>query len=151
MRTLIFTCLTLLYGGALAEPVPLEVDKNIKPSASKKYIRSVHLEIPTNTTDMQRIRLGIIDGMLQTKGRIWTYEGEGDGYYLARFDYRGNVVIVRIEYNEQFVQLKYEGAHGGLACTNNVEGICYKNHKGYYNYTKNLRAAILQQFPAVGE
>lgn len=146
MRTLIFTCLMLLYGAALAEPVPLEVDKSIKPSSSKKYIRSVHLEILTNTTDMQRIRLGIIDGMLLTKGRIWTYEGEGDGYYLARFDYRGNVVIVRIEYNEQFVQLKYEGAYGGLACTNNVAGICYKNHKGYYNYTKNLRAAIAQQF-----
>lgn len=129
-----------------ARPMPLDLDKSVKNSSSKRYIRAVHLEIPMNTSDLQRIRLGIIDGMLRTKGRIWTYEGEGDGYYLARFDYRGNAVIVRIEYNEQFVQLKYESAFGDMVCENNIDGICYKNARNYYNYTKNLRAAILQQF-----
>lgn len=146
MRKLILVTLVLAFGVVSAEPGPFEVDKSVKNSSSKKYIRSVHLEIPTNTTDMQKIRLGIIDGMLLTKGRVWTYEGEGDGYFLARFDYRGNVLIVRIEYNEQFVQLKYESAYGDLVCANDIEGICYKNHKGYYNYTKNLRTAISQQF-----
>jgi hypothetical protein len=78
------------------------------------------------------------------------YESEGDGYILARFDYRGNTTVMRIEYSEKLVQLKYHGAIYDFVCGNLVDGICYKNQRGYYNYTKNLRASIAQQFSNSG-
>ena len=142
MRLVVFFVLLLSFGLSAAEPGPLVIDKKIKPKSSNKHIEAVHLEIPIQAADLGQVRLNIIDGMLKTRGRIWTYEGEGDGYILARFDYRGNITVMRIEYNEQYVQLKYHGAVNDTACQNLVDGICYRNNRGYYNYTKNLRAAI---------
>jgi hypothetical protein len=106
----------------------------------------VHLEIPTNTSDVQKIRFAIIEGMLQTKGRAWTFEGEGDGYILARFDYRGHTIVMRIEYNQELIQLKYHAGSEAYECRTMVgDGICYKNHKNYYSYTGNMRNSVQRQ------
>lgn len=150
MRLTILLLLALGFGAASAGPAPLVIDKKAKPKTSSKNILAVHEEIHTNTTDLREIRYRIVEGMLKTRGRIWTYDGEGDGYILARFDYRGNIQVMRIEYNEQYVQLKYHSAYNDLVCKNLIDGICYDNARGYYNYTKNLRASIAEQFQASG-
>ncbi len=90
-------------------------------------------------------RLAIIDGMLNTKGIAWVFEGEGEGYILARFDYRGDTNVIRIEFDEKLVQLKYHDALGDYICKNNIDGICYRNGRGYYNYIKNLRKSISRE------
>lgn len=131
---------------AMAEPGPLVVDKKVRKMAKARHIESVHLEIPTNTTDLAAIRYAIVQGMMVTKGRIWTYEGEGDGYIIARFDYRSHTIAVRIEYNEEWIQLKFHGGSDAYECEILVDdGICYRNHDNYYKYTKNLRTSIVQQ------
>jgi len=133
-------------GVAMAAPKPFVFDKNVRNRTNASPIKKVHLEIPTNTTDLAKTRYAIIQGMLQTKGRSWTFEGEGDGYILARFDYRGHTIIMRIEYNEELIQLKYHGGSKAYECKTLVgDGICYKNHKNYYGYTANMRDSILSQ------
>ena len=128
---------------ALADPEPLVLPKSGRGRASNGDIEAVHKEIATGTTDVSKIQLAIIKGMLETKGRAWTYDGEGDGYILARFDYRGHAIVTRVEYNQAFVQLKYHGGSEVYQCENlQKNDICYKNHKGYFNYTKNFRASI---------
>jgi hypothetical protein len=97
--------LVFAFSTLCAEPTPLEIDGSVKKKTSDKNIRLVHAEIPTDTSDLAQIRYRILQAMLTTRGRIWTYEGEGDGFFLARFDYRGNSTLMRIEYNEQLVQL----------------------------------------------
>ena len=129
-------------GVAYAGPSELIIDSSIKPSSSHRYIRAVHKEIEIYTNDLKKLRYAIVDGMLTTKGYAWVYEGEGDGYILARFDYRGNTNVVRIEYDESMVQLKYHSALGQYVCQKLVADICYKNEKGYYKYVKNLRKSI---------
>jgi len=136
--------------GALADPSPLVIAKSKKGRTSTGNIEAVHLEIATGTTDLSKIRLAIVNGMLETKGRVWTYEGEGNGYILARFDYRGHTIVSRIEYNQALVQLKFHGGSKAYECENLQEnGVCYKNHKGYFNYTKNLRTSIARNLQLV--
>lgn len=150
MKKILMFVLLGWAAGAFADPAPLVVDTSKRGRPSVDTIAAVHLEIPTGTTDLNKIRLGIVDGMMQTKGRVWTYEGEGDGFILARFDYRGHIIIMRIEYNQDLVQLKYHGASKGLECENlQPNGVCYKNHRNYYNYTKNLRFSIIRQLRLV--
>jgi len=133
-------------GVAMAAPERLVFDKNVRNRTNASPIKKVHLEIPTNTTDRVKIRYAIIQGMIRTKGRTWTFEGEGDSYILARFDYRGHTIIMRIEYDGELIQLKYHGGSEAYECKNLVaDGICYKNHKNYYGYTGNLRTSILRQ------
>ena len=143
MKNILMVVLLSWTVGALGDPGPLVIDKSKKGRVSDSKIRSVHQEIATGTTDLRKIRLAIVNGMLETKGRVWTYEGEGDGYILARFDYRGHTIDSRIEYNQTLVQLKFHGGSEDYECENLQEdGVCYKNHKGYYNYTPNLRTSI---------
>jgi len=143
MRNILIVVLLGWAAGALADPGPLVIDKSGRGRTSDGNIKAVHQEIATGTTDLRKIQLAIVNGMIQTKGRAWTYEGEGDGYILARFDYRGHTIVTRIEYNQALVQLKFHGGSEAYECENLQEnGVCYKNHKGYFNYTKNLRASI---------
>ncbi len=133
-------------GVALAEPAPLVIDKKVRNRSGPGAIKDVHLEIPTNTADLVKIRYAIIQGMLQTKGRAWTFEGEGDGFILARFDYRGHTIAMRIEYNQELIQLKYYAGSEAYECKTLVaDGICYKNHKNYFSYTGNMRSSIVRQ------
>ena len=138
-------CCLLFSFQVTGEPSILKIDKSKKPFSSEKYINAVHKEIPTYTDDLNRIRYAILEGMLRTKGYAWVFEGEGDGYILARFDYRGDINVMRIEYNQSMVQLKYHDAFGDLVCKNLVDDICYDNRRGYYNYIKNLRRSIETQ------
>ncbi|MCL1036014.1 hypothetical protein L2750_02450 [Shewanella submarina] len=135
----------LLSSPGFAKPVPLVIDSSAKPKSFERYINAVHKEIPVNGKSVGQIRYAIFEGMLKTKGFSWVYEGEGDGYILARFDYRGDTNVMRIEYDEDYVQLKYHAALGDYVCKNLIEDICYKNGRGYYNYIKNLRKSIHQQ------
>lgn len=133
-------------GVAMAEPAPFVFDKDVRNKKNASSVKKVHLEIPTNTTDLTRIRYAIIEGMLQTKGRAWTYEGDGDGYILARFDYRGHTIVMRIEYNQELIQLKYHAGSEAYECRTLVgDGICYQNHKNYYGYTGNMRNSVQRQ------
>ncbi|QDF74500.1 MULTISPECIES: hypothetical protein [Shewanella] len=129
----------------LAEPSVLSIKQSVKPKSSDRYIRAVHQEIETHNIGLEKIRYAILMGMLNTKGFAWVYDGEGEGYILARFDYRGDTNVMRIEYDESMVQLKYQDALGDYQCANLIDGICYKNGRGYYNYIKNLRASIARQ------
>lgn len=150
MKNLLILILLGWVGGALGDPAPLVIDKSGRGRVSNGDIEGVHQEIVTATTDLRRIQLAIVNGMIQTKGRAWTYEGEGDGYILARFDYRGHTIVTRIEYNQTLVQLKFHGGSEAYECVNLQEnGVCYKNHKGYFNYTKNLRASIARNLQLV--
>ncbi len=150
MKNILIVMLLSWSASAIGDPGPLVIDKSSKGRASDSKIESVHQEIATGTTDLRKIQLAIVNGMLETKGRTWTYEGEGDGYILARFDYRGHTIVVRIEYNQEFVQLKFHGGSEAYECENLQEdGVCYKNHKGYFNYTKNLRISIASNLQLV--
>ncbi len=150
MKNILVVVLLSWSAGALGDPAPLVIDKSSRGRASDGKIESVHQEITTGTTDLRKIRLAIINGMLETKGRAWTYEGEGAGYILARFDYRGHTIVSRIEFNQALVQLKYHGGSEAYECENLQEdGVCYKNHKGYFNYTQNLRISIARNLQLV--
>lgn len=143
MKKILIVVILSWTATALAAPEPLVIDKSKRGRTSDGNIKAVHQEMTTGTTDLKKIQLAIVRGMLETKGRAWTYEGEGDGFILARFDYRGHTIVVRIEYDESWVQLKFHGGSKAYQCENlREDGVCYKNHKGYFNYTKNLRASI---------
>ncbi|TPH15577.1 hypothetical protein [Litorilituus lipolyticus] len=137
-----FLCLPL---AVIAEPSVLKVNKRLKLKSSTKYIQAVHKEIHVSGKSPEAIKFAILDGMLRTKGYKWTFEGEGKGYILAGFDWRGDTNIMKIEFNESLIQLKYHQAWGDYVCKNLIEGVCYKNDRSYYNYVKNLRLSIEQQ------
>ncbi|WP_394204651.1 hypothetical protein [Shewanella waksmanii] len=146
LKTLFYSCLLFSLSAIIqAAPAKFDVNKNIKPKSSDRYILAVHKEIETNNIGLEKTRYAILEGMLTTKGFAWVYDGEGDGYILARFDYRGDTNVMRIEYDESLVQLKYHQALGDYQCKNLVDDICYKNGRGYYNYIKNLRVSIAKQ------
>jgi len=150
MKSILIVLLLSWTAGALGEPGPLVIDKSSKGRTSDGNIAAVHQEMTTGTTDLRKIQLAIVNGMLETRGRVWTYEGEGDGYILARFDYRGHAIVMRVEYNQELVQLKFHGGSESYECKNLQEnGVCYKNHKGYFNYTKNLRTSIVSKLQSV--
>ena len=145
MKNILLVVLLGWAAGAIGDPGPLVIDKSSRGRASDGKIESVHQEMTTGTTDLRKIRRAIINGMLETKGRAWTFEGDGDGYILARFDYRGHSIVSRIEYNQALVQLKFHAGSEAYECKNLQEdGVCYKNHRGYFNYTKNLRTSIVR-------
>ncbi|MEL4360316.1 hypothetical protein [Shewanella algae] len=128
-----------------AAPGELVINKNAKPKSSNSYIEAVHKEIPVAGACEAQVRYAILEGMLSTKGFAWVYEGEGEGYILARFDYRGDTNVMRIEYDANYIQLKYHAALGDFVCKKLIDDICYKNGRGYYNYIKNLRISIAQE------
>ena len=142
---LVVALFLLSLSNVYAEPSKFVFDESVKPRSSEKYIKAVHEEMYTSTDNIDTIRYQILQGMLNTRGYKWLYDGEGDGFILARFTYRGDTNIIRIEYNKSMVQLKYHDALGDFVCKKNVGDICYKNARGYYNYIKNLRKSINAQ------
>lgn len=144
----LFVLVLSLYGfsaASLASPAPLVIKDDIKPKTWDRYIRAVHQEIPVRTDNLNKVRYAILQGMLNTKGFSWVYDGEAEGYILARFDYRGDTNVIRIEYDTSWVQLKYHDALGDLVCDKEVDGICYDNSRYFYKYVRNLRKAIAAQ------
>ncbi|MFT4927852.1 MAG: hypothetical protein ACI8WB_003966 [Phenylobacterium sp.] len=143
MKQLLQALALLIFSSPLlAAPEILTIDSSASPKSSDRYIRRVHKEIPTPNQTVAINRFTILQAMLTTKGYAWTYEGEGDGFLLARFDYRGDTIIMKIEYNDALIQLKYHKAWGDYVCENDIAGVCYENANGYYKYVKNLRRSI---------
>ena len=91
-----------LFGGllllisltAVAKPTKLIIENMIKRQSSDSRINSVHREIPHYSTNLAAIKYEILEGMITTRGYKWVLEGEGDGFVLARFDYRGDTTII---------------------------------------------------------
>lgn len=133
-----------------AEPSELLFVKNKAAwddTSSRRYVLAAHKEIKYQSVDTDRVRYHLLNAMLNTRGYKWVLEGEGDDHFLARFDYRGETIIMRIEYNERLIQLKYENSSKYYACENLQEnGICLKNTRNYFNYVKNLRSSIAREF-----
>jgi hypothetical protein len=125
-------------GGA---PEPLKIDKSIKPRSSDKDISRVHTPIINPSGSSQMARLRILEAMLKM-GPAWLLEDEGDDYILGRWGYRGSLLIYRIEYSDELVQVRLEESWGPLQCTNLQEGICYKAHRSFYKYTRKMLGFI---------
>lgn len=133
-------------GAALADPAPLVIDKTVPGMVKPRYIENVHLEIKTRTTDLDAIRSAILAAMSVAKGGPWSVADDGDGFVLARMQYEGNSMTLRIEFDRQFVQLKYHDASERYACEIVVgDGICYKNYRDYYGFAQNLRGSIIRE------
>lgn len=141
MKILAGTIFLVLSFGLQAAPGPLNIDSKQSPKSSDSKILSVHEPI-NNPGSVAHARATILNAMLHNKGVAWLMEEEGDGYIRGRFDYRGNMILVDVEYSDKYIQLKYVDGFKEFECENNVSGICYENHRHYYNYTKRLRDGI---------
>ena len=137
--------LCLMMSQSFAAPEVFEIDNNVRPKAKARYLRNAHADISIYANSILEIKNNIVKGMLDTPGRAWSFAGEGEGYILARLDYKG-VIVMRIEYNLERVQLKYEDATKEYKCKTLVDGICYKNKNYFYKYAKNLRMSIVKAF-----
>ncbi|MFL0796639.1 MAG: hypothetical protein K6L73_04025 [Cellvibrionaceae bacterium] len=130
---------------ALGTPSILVIDKKFKKEEPvlSELIKDAHTEIQHTQKNKESIRYAILQGMLSTKDYKWAYEEEGENFILARMDYKGNILIVRIEYSYTLVQLKFHLGTKGFKCKYlTEEGICHNNRKKYYAYIKHLRNSI---------
>ncbi|WP_199774433.1 MULTISPECIES: hypothetical protein [unclassified Pseudoalteromonas] len=121
-----------------AAPEPFEYQKQGRGMASESKMRGVYDLIPNPSGDAAKARLAILQGMQKTKGVAWLLEQEGDGYILARWDYKGHTIFHRIEYNGEAVQIKYAGGLNDYQCEKLVGDYCYKTHRNYYKYNRSL-------------
>lgn len=141
MRVLIYPAVVaaaLLHcGTALAQPSEFEYQK-VSGGVSEKKMRAVYDLIPNPTGDVKKARLAIFKAMQNTKGTAWLLENEGDGYVLARWDYKGHAIIHRIEYTADAVQIKYAGGVNEYQCKILKGDYCYKTHRNYYKYNRSL-------------
>lgn len=140
-------CLLLALVGAsgatLADPAPLVIDNSVNGMGNPRHIKNVHRELKTGGKGLDSIRAAIRSAMSEAKGGPWIEQDEGEGFILARMQYRDNSMTLRIEYNEEFVQLKYFDATNLYVCEIVVDdGICYKNYRDYYGFAQNLRGSI---------
>jgi hypothetical protein len=111
----------------------------------RKSVRSIHAPIPTQGASLQGARLAILYGMLNNKGIKWLYEGETKNSVIARWDYRGGIVIANIVYDENQIQIQYLYGNAEYACQDLEAGVCHKNGMAYFNYMPHLRIAIERQ------
>jgi hypothetical protein len=140
--TLILTSLVVISFPVQSAPSPLKIDKNQKRKVNNKYIRAAH-DVIKHDLSTDEVRFAILNAGLASKGVKWLLEKDSDEYLILRWDYGEAVIYTKVEYNNQFIQLKYFDSHDDFNCTNNVDGICYRNqNKDYYAYMKKLRASI---------
>ncbi|AFV00277.1 hypothetical protein [Simiduia agarivorans] len=136
--------LPLVLGAALtsavshAAPEEFVYKKPARGAASESKMRGVYDLIENPTGSAAKARLAILTGMLETKGAAWVLEQEGDGYVLARWDYKGHSIFHRIEYTADAVQIKYAGGLDAYECEMLVGDYCYKTHSNYYKYNQSL-------------
>ena len=148
----IFTSLILMLsvaGSATAAPEPFVYNKPAKGAVSKSKMRAVYDLIPNQTGSAEKARLAILTGMLNTKGTPWLLLAEGDGYLLARWDYKGHTIFHRIEYTADAVQIKYAGGLNDYSCQMLEGDYCYKTHKNYYKYNVSLVKQIRKSLSTV--
>lgn len=133
----------------LSKPEPLVIDKSIQP-ANRKNIRAAHKEI-NHTLSIDQVRFSILQATLSDKNGKWLMEEDGENYIIVRHDMAGEVLYARIEYNQQYVQLKYVDRESDFPCKKNVNGICYRNKpRGYYGKFERLRNLIVSSITNYG-
>ena len=126
-------------------PASLSIDQEQKSKVKDKYIRAAH-ELIKHNLSVDEARFTILNAALNNKGVKWILEQDGDTYLVLRWDYGKEVIFSKVEYDSQFIQLKYFDASDDFKCINNIDGICYRNqNKDYYAYMKKLRASIANQ------
>jgi len=126
-----------------AQISPLKIDKSQKKTKDK-YIKSAHGVIK-HQSSREEVRFAILSASLSRKGVKWLLEEDGENFLILRWDHREEVIYTKVEFDEQYIQLKYVDAYDDYHCENNIEGICYKNEsRKYYNYMKELRTSIIQ-------
>ena len=142
MRTtlLILTLIIICSAGfnASAAPELFQYNRPAKGAVSESKMRNVYDLIPNPSGDKAKARLAILTAMLNTKGSPWLLVEEGEGYLLARWDYKGHTIFHRIEYNDRAVQIKYAGGLNDYQCEMLEGDYCYKTHKNYYKYNVSL-------------
>lgn len=123
---------------SVAAPEEFVYKKPSLDAASESSMRRVYDLINNPTGSAEQARLAILSGMLKTKGAAWVLEQEGEGYVLARWDYKGHTIFHRIEYTDKAVQIKYAGGLDDYQCERLVGDYCYKTHRNYYKYNQSL-------------
>jgi hypothetical protein len=141
MRKLIVSCMLLASATAVAAPTTLEVVKT-KPSASEAAIRGAHQEILTPNSTLAKNRTTIFLGLKQENNLRWLVEAEGEGYVVARGNLKGHIMVLKIEYNSEMIQIKYLDGDDSFECENLLGDICYENHRRYFGFVKRLRTFI---------
>ena len=138
----ITTCLLLAGSTAYAAPEPFVYKKPARGAESESTMRSIYDLILNPSKSLSHARLAILTAMLETRGAVWVLEEEGPGYVLARWDYKGHSIFHRIEYNEDWVQIKYAGGLDAYECEMRSGDYCYKTHGNYYKYNLSLVNAL---------
>jgi hypothetical protein len=152
LRYFMLTPLILLLSisfNAMAAPEPFVYKRPAKGAVSESKMRDVYDLIPNNTGSAAKARLAILTGMLNTKGTPWLLLEEGEGYLLARWDYKGHTIFHRIEYTANAVQIKYAGGLKDYQCEMLEGAYCYKTHSNYYKYNVSLVKQIKKALGAV--
>ncbi|EKE75499.1 hypothetical protein [Gallaecimonas xiamenensis] len=135
---LMAAALGLFAGQAAAKPEPFVYQKPGRGAVSESKMRGVYDLIPNPSHSAAKARLAILTGMQKTKGTAWLLEDEGEGYVLARWDYKGHAIFHRIEYDADGVQIKYAGGLNDYACEMQAGDYCYLTHRNYYKYNQSL-------------
>lgn len=139
IQTTILAMLSVAAFDITAAPESFVYQKLGKGMASESKMRDVYDLIPNLSGNAAKARLSILIGMLNTKGAAWVMEEEGEGYILARWDYKGHTIFHRIEYNDEAVQIKYAGGLNDYRCEKLIDNsYCYKTHGNYYKYNVSL-------------
>lgn len=144
MRFLIPSLLVMCSLLGCSTPAPTE------PGAREMsmHTRNVHMAIPVASDDLSQVRLAVLVAMQKAARAKWILEGEDANSILARFDYRGGTIILRVSYSTSQIKLLYEDANGGFECEDLEEGICYSAARKYFGYSKRLRQSIIKYLKA---
>ena len=123
-------------------PSALNIDQSQKNRVQDRYIKAAH-GVLKHKLSLAEVRFAILNAALDNKGVKWILEQDGDGFMVLRWDYAEAVIYSKVEYDDQHIQLKYVDAYGDFRCTNNIDGICYRNeNKNFYAYMKKLKTSI---------
>jgi len=134
----IFWVAILLTNNSIAEPFMLKED-----SGTSGYIINAHQAIQHTLPSTNHIRAALLDATYNNKKLRWTFEEEGEDFLIVRWDYAKETIIVRIEYNNELIQIKYLDASEEYECEQAFQGICYQNNDdNYFEYVARLRKSI---------
>jgi hypothetical protein len=138
--------------GSLLGVLSLTICMGIAQAADKmsRPARQIHNPILLNGATLQQARWAILTGMNYNKGVKLTYEGETPNSVLARWDYRGGVVLFEVRYDEQQIQVLYKDASEEYQCLRLRAGVCQSGTHRYYNYIPNFTKAIRTQLARLG-
>lgn len=135
-----------------AELVPFQFDHSIASGDRSKesQITAAHEVIQNTTGNRHAARFAIISSMSGKTGARWTMEEDGEGYVIARNDIKGNTLLVKIAYSEQYIQIKYHYGFDDFQCEQLVGEYCYDSHRHYFNFVARLRKSIIKNLGELG-